>query len=150
MPLFKRAPTPPPAPVQQTTPPRKRGNIFSSSRTDENATATASASNRSNVDGTTTGSGRRGGGFFRRRSTGSSDDVDSIHNSRRGSIGQGTPGPLGGRSRRGGRDRSLEPARYKVTLAEKAEKEADTLVIDRFMPKFRSFFAVHWKRPRRR
>jgi hypothetical protein len=124
MPLFKRSPTPPPFPVQEqeTGPPRKRVGIFSSSRAADNAETTAldTRTTPPNDNGTTTGTSRIGG-FFRRRSTGSAE-VDSTRHSRRGSVGPGTA--LAGRSGRGG-DRQLEAARYKVTLAEKAEKEAD-------------------------
>ena len=131
MPLFRRSPTPPtPAPVQETAPPRKRGTIFSSSRGTDNEATTAPAARTvpPNVNETT-----RRRGFFRRRSTGSSDVTDSTQNrhNRRGSVGSGSSskpaartGSMFGHSVRG-KDRSLEAAMNKVTLAEKAEKEAD-------------------------
>ena len=132
MPFFKRSPTPPP-PVQETPPPRRRGvgALFSSSRAADNA-ATTTTDSHTNDNGSTTGTSRIGG-FFRRRSTGG-PDVDSTRDTqrRRGSIGSGTAptdtaARTGSQARRSGRgtDRSLDAARHKVTLAEKAEKEAD-------------------------
>ncbi len=126
MPLFKRSPTPPPPPVQDAAPPRKRGGLFSSSRTTDNAQTTTSDTH-TNGNGSTTGNSRIGG-FFRRRSTGSSDvDTTGHLQHRRGSVGSGTAARTGsqaGKRRRGG-DRLLDAARSKVTLAEKAEREAD-------------------------
>ena len=134
MPLFRRSPTPPPPPVQETPPSRRGvGALFSSSRAADNAATTATDSHtNTNDNGSTTGTSRIGG-FFRRRSTGG-PDVDSTRNTqrRRGSIGSGTAptgtaARTGSQARRSGRgtDRSLDAARLKVTLAEKAEKEAD-------------------------
>lgn len=130
MPLFKR-PSTPPTPVPETAPPQKRGTIFSSSRAADNAATTAPGTRTTPPNSSqTTGGNPRRGGFFRRRSTGSSD-VDSTRHIRRGSVGSSTSsrtagtGLLAGRSVRGG-DRSLKVARNKVTLAEKAEKEADS------------------------
>lgn len=135
MPLFKRSPTPPPAPVQETLPrktPRRRGALFSSSRTADNATTTTSDTGTTapNDNGSSTGTSRIGG-FFRRRSTGSSDFDSTGHTQRRrGSVGSGPTARTGSQASQAGRngrgkDRSIDAARHKVTLAEKAEKDAD-------------------------
>ena len=107
------------------------GALFSSSRAADN-TATTAADSHTSDNASTTGTPCIGG-FFRRRSTGS-PDVDSTRDTqrRRGSIGSSTAATdtavrTGSQARRSGRgtDRSLDAARHKVTLAEKAEKEAD-------------------------